>query len=203
MTYTYRSVYIIPMTNEETKRKLTNLAITLFASRGYNAVGVQEICNTAEISKPTLYYYFKSKAGILEEIANTKGLEFRDKLRTAAEYKHDFSQSLRDILICVIDFAIKNQDFFRLHCVLNNAPEGIEEKLIYQQVIEGIDEIILDFFKSSTSEFGNMKGKEQLYSQLYLNNCISIANMVLLGSLKDDESTIYQIVHSFIYGVAS
>jgi len=191
------------MNNEDTKSGLTKLAITLFAARGYDAVGVQEICNAAEITKPTLYYYFKSKAGILEEIANTKGLELVNKLSASAEYKHDFSQSLKEILLAVINFAKQNTDFFRLHCVLINAPEGSEVKLIYQQVITGINQVFLDFFKASVEEFGNMKDKELLYSQLYLNNCIAIANQVLLGAVKDDDQTIHRIVHSFIYGVAS
>lgn len=180
-----------------------NLAMKLFAARGYDAVGVQEICNAAEITKPTLYYYFKSKAGILEEITNTKGMEFLDAIKNAADYRHDFSKSLKDILCTIINFARQNPEFFRLHCVLINAPEGSEIKLIYQQIITGINDAFLNFFKASTGEFGNMKDKEQLYSQLYLNNCISIAGQVLLNSLKDDDQTMHQIVHSFIYGVAS
>ena len=39
------------------------VALTLFAGRGYDAVGVAEICETDAITKPTLYHYFGEGRG--------------------------------------------------------------------------------------------------------------------------------------------
>lgn len=39
------------------KETITEIAIKLFSEIGYDAVGVQQICEKAEITKPTLYYY--------------------------------------------------------------------------------------------------------------------------------------------------
>lgn len=38
------------------KETITEIAIKLFSEIGYDAVGVQQICEKAEITKPTLYY---------------------------------------------------------------------------------------------------------------------------------------------------
>ena len=39
------------------KETITEIAIKLFSEKGYDAVGVQQICEKAKITKPTLYYY--------------------------------------------------------------------------------------------------------------------------------------------------
>ena len=42
----------------DNKTSIIECAIKLFASKGYDAVSVQEITIAANITKPTLYYYF-------------------------------------------------------------------------------------------------------------------------------------------------
>ena len=44
---------------------LIERALELFAARGYDAVGVQEIVEAAGMTKPTLYHWFGSKQGLL------------------------------------------------------------------------------------------------------------------------------------------
>ena len=56
------------MDNSNNKTKILNIALDLFSKQGYDAVGVQTLCDKAGITKPTLYYYFKSKNGVLEEL---------------------------------------------------------------------------------------------------------------------------------------
>ncbi len=52
----------------------------LFARKGFSAVSIHDIVSAAEISKPTLYYYFPDKeqlyAAVLGELIETAGLAF-------------------------------------------------------------------------------------------------------------------------------
>ena len=50
----------------DNRELIVQSALELFYARGYDAVGVQEIVDKAGISKPTLYYYFGSKLGLLK-----------------------------------------------------------------------------------------------------------------------------------------
>ena len=50
------------------RENILNCARKLFFEKGYDTVGVQEIVDTAGITKPTMYYYFKSKHGLLENM---------------------------------------------------------------------------------------------------------------------------------------
>lgn len=192
------------MNNEiSTKDFILQKAISLFSQKGYDGVGVQEICSSAEITKPTLYYYFGSKSGVLQNIADTYGEQLCNLVQAAAEYQHDFMNSLTKILKCTIQFAQNNKDFFSLHCLLISAPENTEIKNIYSPIKEKLDSIIYKFFKNSVNEFGNMKGKEKLYSILFHNNLYSVTQCIMAKTIKNTEQTIYQIIHSFMYGVAN
>ena len=51
-----------------TKERILNVAIDLFAIKGFDAVSLREIADAAGVRKATLYYYFASKDEILEKI---------------------------------------------------------------------------------------------------------------------------------------
>ena len=72
--------------SESTKEQILALAIKLFASKGYGSVGIQEIVTEAGISKPTLYYHFGSKKGLLEAIIKEKAEPLCQDIARAAEF---------------------------------------------------------------------------------------------------------------------
>lgn len=187
---------------ENTKSSILSIACRLFAGKGYDAVGVQEICAASKITKPTLYYYFGSKLGILQAIINEKGSVLYEELKNASEYKHEFFESMSKIIVAEINFAKAEPDFFRFHKSLMDAPENSESATCYKELKEKLNALFLDFFEKSSAEFGNMRSKQKLYSSLFHNNIIHIASDVLENHLNDDEDTIYKITHSFIYGFA-
>ena len=190
------------ITNDNSRDAILNTAIFLFSQKGYEGVGVQEICERAGITKPTLYYIFKIKQGLLQAIADSKGAELLQKLSDAAVYEHDFIKSLTKILTAAIDFAFENPDFFNLHSVLLNAPDNAETEAVYAPLKQRFDSVFEEFFIKSAHEFGNMRGKEALYAVLYHNNVVSVALLCVHQKLRRDDQTVYRIVHSFVYGVA-
>lgn len=190
------------ITNDNSRDAILNTAIFLFSQKGYEGVGVQEICERAGITKPTLYYFFKSKQGLLQAIADSKGAELLQKLSDAAVYEHDFIKSLTKILTAAIDFAFENPGFFNLHSVLLNAPDNAETEAVYAPLKQRFDSVFEEFFIKSAHEFGNMRGKEALYAVLYHNNVVSVALLCVHQKLRRDDQTVYRIVHSFVYGVA-
>lgn len=185
------------------KETITEIAIKLFAEKGYDAVGVQQICEKAEITKPTLYYYFKSKQGLLEHIAEVKGQRLYSKIEAALEYKHDFINSLTQVLNAEVMFAKENPDFYNLHCVLLSSPDGSEQRTVYLSLINKIESKYQEFFALSCNEFGNMKEKEVLYSTIFHNTVIATASMVIRNKLEFNDKLAYQIIHSTVYGLAN
>jgi TetR/AcrR family transcriptional regulator len=52
----------------DNRNNLLDHALNLFAERGYEAVGVQEVVETAGVTKPTLYHFFANKRGLLDAL---------------------------------------------------------------------------------------------------------------------------------------
>ena len=48
----------------DSRTRIVGAALALFCARGYAAVGVQDICERADVNKGTLYHFFPSKLDI-------------------------------------------------------------------------------------------------------------------------------------------
>ena len=187
---------------DSNKNHIFEVSLGLFAEKGFDAVGVQEIADKAGITKPTLYYYFKSKTGLLESIVRRLESRHIAALEEASAYRHDFFGSLTEILKAEINFALENGDYFRLRANLRNSAKQSESFKVFLPFAEKLESLMLIFFRLSANEFGNMRGKEELYSTLFLENICSVAKKVAAGELDSTEKNIYTIIHSFVYGFA-
>ncbi len=50
------------------KEAIVNAAIEVFARKGYAGSSIREICRAAGVTKPVLYYYFRSKEHLYQEL---------------------------------------------------------------------------------------------------------------------------------------
>ena len=88
----------MPNTNElssletSARQRLLETAACLFAEKGYAGTSVREIVDNAGVSKPVLYYYFKSKEGLFYAI-----------LEWAAEVQRNFLDEIFEAEGSVLD----------------------------------------------------------------------------------------------------
>ncbi|MEU3398283.1 AcrR family transcriptional regulator [Streptomyces filamentosus] len=68
-----------------TRAKLYEAAVTLIAEQGFSATTVDEIAERAGVAKGTVYYNFKSKTELFEELLRHGVSLLTASLRTAAE----------------------------------------------------------------------------------------------------------------------
>ncbi|MFF2191272.1 TetR/AcrR family transcriptional regulator [Streptomyces sp. NPDC058155] len=68
-----------------TRQKLYEAAVTLIAEQGFSATTVDEIAERAGVAKGTVYYNFKSKTELFEELLRHGVGLLTESLRTAAE----------------------------------------------------------------------------------------------------------------------
>ena len=97
----------------DNKEKILRKALLLFAARGYDAVGVQEICEGCDITKPTMYHYYNSKHGVLDALLDSYYPPFLEKVRHAAEYHRDLVMNLEGLAGVFFHFALEHPDFNR------------------------------------------------------------------------------------------
>ena len=53
---------------QNTKEKIINISMQIFAQKGYDATTLDEIANLCDITKPAIYYHFKDKSSLYEYI---------------------------------------------------------------------------------------------------------------------------------------
>lgn len=188
------------MSNRET---LLACALQLFSTRGYDAVGVQEIVEAAGIQKPTLYHYFGSKAGLLHALLEVNFAPLFSELEKAADYQHDVKNTLEAVANTYFDFAQKNPRFFRLQLALwFAAPDSEPFKAVavynarQQELLEGL-------FLAAALDHGNMKGRHQAYAATYLGMLNTYAALGLNGMVSLDAKLVYKAVHQFMHGIFS
>lgn len=187
----------------ENRTNILQNALKLFSSKGYENTGVQEICQVSEITKPTLYYYFGNKVGILRAIISSIGSQYKIAISNAAEYNHDLIKHLETILRAQISFCLQFPEFFRLYVSSNAAPVQSEFFEEFKSFRNNIKIIYENLFIQSVKEFGNMKGWEKLYSKAFQSICESTALSVLNNELEISDQLIYHIIKSFIYGIVN
>ncbi|SER93412.1 transcriptional regulator, TetR family [Gracilibacillus ureilyticus] len=94
------------------KTEITQVALQLFAEKGFNETSVQEIANGAKISKGGFYNYFKSKQELMLDLID----EYQHKI-TQRTNKFDWKEStsinsLTNYIELEVEAWMENQPFF-------------------------------------------------------------------------------------------
>jgi len=67
-----------------TRERLLQVAIEMFAERGYAATGVDALCRKAGVAKTGLYWEFQNKAGLLSAVIDRVIADWGDEIRRSA-----------------------------------------------------------------------------------------------------------------------
>ena len=182
---------------------IIDCALQLFAERGYDAVGVQEIVDAAGITKPTLYHYFGSKHGLLESVLAENFKTLFDLVEQAAQYQGDLVFTLEKVTRTLYDFSSINPAFYRLILSLWFAPRNSEALLAVSQFNHRLFGIIETVFTLAVREHGNMKGRQLHYASTFLGMINTNISLSLNGYLTLDDQLVYTCVHQFMHGILS
>lgn len=189
----------------DNRRKILSIALELFAKKGYDAVSTLEITQAAGISKPTMYYYFGSKEGLLSEILNIHYKHFLLDLEKVTSLPEDIALTFFRLMRVYFDYALKNTDFILLKMsTINRVGEDTLYRLS-KSYIERESQIITNVFNIAAMHVGNIRGKEDMCTVSFEG----IAHATISAYLHTgDESflsdeTIYRLRQQFLYGIYS
>jgi AcrR family transcriptional regulator len=98
----------------DARSEILNSAISVFARKGYAGTGVQEILDPINLSKPTLYYYFESKAGLFKAILDHAYDESYRLIKEAVLAGDSCEDKLVRVANALFEFTTQNQDLTRL-----------------------------------------------------------------------------------------
>ncbi len=178
-------------------------ALDLFASRGYDAVGVQEIADAAGITKPTLYHYFGSKHGLLEALLDEQLGPLLAALEQAADYQHDVKGAIERVVRTYFDYASSHRVFYRLQLGFWFAPPQSEAFRAVSRRNERQHALLEAMFERAARDHGNMRGRQRPYAATLLGMINTYAGLALNDYEVLGDALTRQAVHQFMHGIFS
>ena len=179
----------------DNRQLIMNSALTLFYESGYDAVGVQQIVDSAGLSKPTLYYYFGSKQGLLEALLNEHFQPMEQKLIEASETGKNIPEKLYRIARAFFNGASEDPKFHMLMMAL----------FYSGRKSEGFRTV---YFDNASAELGNMNGRQDQFAVGFSGILMHYLMMTAgdqsdLSNLVVRDEEVYRLVHQFMYGIYS
>jgi hypothetical protein len=160
------------MKQEDTKQRILEKSLELFASKGYDAVSVGEIAKAVGVKAPSLYNHFASKQAIFDAIVES----------TAAHYEKDTDE----ISIHVQDV---KQDFALFAHISEDAlVEKVRQIFFYSLH----DHTVSQFRQMMTLEQFRSPELAELYSRRYVDRMIDyhadiFRTLISLGILRAED----------------
>lgn len=185
------------------RNAILDSALTLFTSRGYDAVGVQEIVEAAGVTKPSLYHFFGSKNGLLETLIAEHFVDLSRMLERDGEYHGDLTLTLQKLIQGYFQCALKNRLYYRLQLSLWFAPPESEAYNAVSAIYEKQQAILEKVFLDAVIDHGNMRGRHQLYAVTFLGMINTYIMAALNGHVELSDQLVYQILHQFMHGIFS
>ena len=104
--------------------RILTTALQLFATKGYDATAVREICEAAGITKPTLYHFFGNKDGVLRALMQTGFQQYRAIVNAAMDSPGSFEDRVKVLARSVFESASTKPLFWRFVHTVIWAPPG-------------------------------------------------------------------------------
>jgi AcrR family transcriptional regulator len=119
-------------TPRSAKEVVLESAIHEFARKGYSGTAIQDILQATGLSKPTLYYYFQSKAGLFRAILDFAYDECLSRMQDrVARAECGARDKLVAVTTAMFEFAEKRPQLLRLVFATNfAAPEEIPAECV-------------------------------------------------------------------------
>ena len=124
-----------------TKEDILNTAIKHFANKGYENTALEEIAKEIGITKPAIYYHFKNKQELYNEI-------FKEKFSKLKFQKKDtLEENIKEYIYTLAEFFIKNPHMAKLFAkeLASEAMHlDIETLKIISKTLKHLSEILKD-----------------------------------------------------------
>jgi TetR/AcrR family transcriptional regulator len=109
----------------EVRERLLSGATGLFAAKGYAATTVREIVERAGVTKPVLYYYFRSKEGIYLDLMREPFGKFAALVEETLLEAGSAKERLFRLCLMAYDIFIENLDTARvMYSIYYGPPQG-------------------------------------------------------------------------------
>jgi AcrR family transcriptional regulator len=128
----------------KTKRKIFEIAMELFAKKGYNATSIEEITAMVGVAKGTLYYHFQSKEQIFTFLIEEGMKLLKNSIEIKTTNLEKTVDKLRAIMLIQIKVMLKYKNFISILVseMWGDSARNVTCKKYIYEYIDNIKEII-------------------------------------------------------------
>ncbi len=183
--------------------KIMETALALFAAKGFENIGVQEICDRSGITKPTLYHYFGSKSGLLSTIMTDYSRRLLSIVSKATHYEGDLPLTINRTVKSYFNFAKNNRSFYRLLLNLYFAPPQSPFTKLSTEYMKRQYVLFENLFIEAAKDHGNMKNRHKKLSITLLGFINSYIGMWMSEQVELNDDDVFSASHQFMHGIYS
>ncbi|PRY10969.1 TetR family transcriptional regulator [Pontibacter ummariensis] len=187
----------------DNRSTILHCSLSLFAAKGYDAVGVQQIVETAGIKKPTLYHYFGNKRGVLEALMQEQFAPFLATLSRAASYAGDLPLTMQRVVESYFQFAVRQPTLYQMHLAAWYGNPENEAAQVILPTIRAQHQLLEQMFQQAARDHGNMRGRHQVYAATFLGMINTYIVQAQHHQLALNAETVKKALQQFSYGIYS
>jgi len=98
----------------ERRRQLLDVAVRVFAERGYHSTSMNDVAEAAGVTKPVLYQHFASKRELYRELLEDIGGQLRDTIAKATVDAEGPRQQIERGFAAYFGFVAEHSDAFQV-----------------------------------------------------------------------------------------
>ena len=100
---------------QSTKDRILEIAQKLFAQEGYAAASINTIAKSINITKPSIYHFFKNKQDLYCQTLLKAFHELELKLCKESEKKLNPEEKVKNMIVAYLRFGLKHKNIFATH----------------------------------------------------------------------------------------
>jgi AcrR family transcriptional regulator len=182
--------------------EILQAAVGLFARKGFEATSTREIVEAAGVTKPMLYYYFKSKEGLCEAVLARFLSQFYSRLRAVIDEQRSPRDALVEVVWVHLDYCRANRDFAKFfYSVFFGPDENPLHTVILESTKPGSELVHESATKAATADLIDATKIEAL--ETALNAMINFwVILTIKGEAEVSREVAVQIVDLLLDGLA-
>lgn len=153
------------------------------------------------MTKPTLYYHFHSKLGLLETLFSLHGEELLEKMQSSYRYDGDLLGCLVRVSSAYLSYMLSHEDIAYLVLSMTYIPASHEASGIVEEYQGHLQRFFVELFIGSVAVHGNLKGHEQVLSSSIMGVLNNYAIELLNKRISYSDRLIEQLVRQYMYGI--
>ena len=144
----------------KTKRKLFTTAVKLFAKKGYENTGIEEITAVAGYAKGSLYYHFGTKEDLFDMLLDEGMKLLNNSIEIKTRHLDNPLDKLKAIIMVQIKSVIRYEDFVTvvINNTLGNTPRTQKCQNAVDNYIEKITKVIQEGMDEGIFYEGDAEG---------------------------------------------